>query len=81
MSIFFSAAILAGAFGGLFTRAISNLSGKGGKPGWVWIFIIEGLVTIFVAGFAKFLIHDNPKTYVGFCLDFPHIFNSTVPGF
>jgi sugar phosphate permease len=62
MAIFFSAATLAGAFGGLLARAISNLNGVGGKPGWAWIFIIEGLVTIVVALFAKFLINDSPET-------------------
>jgi MFS family permease len=67
MAIFFSAATLAGAFGGLLARAISNLNGVGGKPGWAWIFIIEGLVTIVVALFAKFLINDSPETSVTVC--------------
>ena len=62
MAIFFSAATLAGAFGGLLARAISGLDKKGGKPGWAWIFIIEGLITIVVALVAKFVIHDNPET-------------------
>ena len=62
MAIFFSAATLAGAFGGLLARAISNMNGVGGKPGWAWIFILEGLVTIVVAFFAKFLINDSPET-------------------
>jgi MFS family permease len=62
MAIFFSAATLAGAFGGLLARAISNMKGVGGKPGWAWIFILEGLATIIVAFFAKFLINDSPET-------------------
>lgn len=62
MAIFFSAATLAGAFGGLLARVISNLNGKGGKPGWAWIFILEGIATIVVALFAKLLIHDSPET-------------------
>ncbi|KAI5308774.1 hypothetical protein KEM55_004900, partial [Ascosphaera atra] len=49
MAIFFSAAALAGSFGGLLATAISKMEGLGGKPGWAWIFIIEGLAT-FVAG-------------------------------
>lgn len=64
MAIFFSAATLAGAFGGLLARGISEMKGKGGRPGWAWIFILEGLVTIVVALMAKFVIHDNPETWV-----------------
>jgi hypothetical protein len=45
MAIFFSAATAAGAFGGLLARGIVELDGVGGKAGWAWIFIIEGLVT------------------------------------
>jgi hypothetical protein len=35
MAIFFSAATAAGAFGGLLARGINEMSGIGGKPGWV----------------------------------------------
>ncbi len=48
-AIFFSAASLAGAFGGLLAAAINQMNGVGGYAGWRWIFIIIGLVT-FVAG-------------------------------
>jgi sugar phosphate permease len=62
MAIFFSAATLAGAFGGLLARGISQMDGIGGRPGWAWIFILEGLVTIVVAVIARFVIHDSPET-------------------
>jgi MFS family permease len=39
-AIFFSAAALAGSFGGLLAAAIANMDGVGGKPGWAWIFIL-----------------------------------------
>lgn len=48
MAIFFSAATAAGAFGGLLARGIVELDGVGGKAGWAWIFIIEGLATFFI---------------------------------
>ena len=36
------------------------MDGVGGKPGWAWIFILEGLVTV-VAGFLSFwIIQDFP---------------------
>ena len=42
--------------------AISNMDGVGGKSGWAWIFILEGLVTV-VAGFLSFwIIQDFPDT-------------------
>ena len=42
-AIFFSAAALAGSFGGLLAAAIGNMNGVGGKSGWAWIFILEGM--------------------------------------
>ncbi|CCG82405.1 putative MFS transporter [Taphrina deformans PYCC 5710] len=60
ISLFFSAAALAGAFGGVLAFAIGKMNGIGGKSGWSWIFIIESMFTIVVAIFALFLIHDYP---------------------
>jgi MFS family permease len=48
MSIFFSAATVAGAFGGLLARAIMEMEGVGGLHSWNWIFILEGLLTLLV---------------------------------
>jgi len=62
MALFFSAATAAGAFGGLLARGISEMDGIGNKPGWAWIFIIEGLLTLLVAAFAKWAIYDYPST-------------------
>jgi sugar phosphate permease len=62
LTIFFSSSILAGAFGGLFAYALSNMNGVGGYSGWRWIFIIEGLITVIVAIAFKFLIVDWPET-------------------
>lgn len=64
MAIFFSAATLAGAFGGLLARGITEMAGVGGKPGWAWIFILEGLATIIIAPITYFVVHDKPETYV-----------------
>lgn len=60
MAIFFSAAALAGSFGGLLAAAIAKMDTIGGKAGWSWIFILEGLAT-FLIGIASFwLIYDFP---------------------
>ncbi|CBQ73100.1 related to allantoate permease [Sporisorium reilianum SRZ2] len=59
-SIFFSAATISGAFGGLLAFALNKMDGVGGYSGWRWIFIIIALVT-FLAGVASYWL----------CVDFP----------
>lgn len=61
-AIFFSAATVAGAFGGLLARGINEMDGTAGKPGWAWIFILEGILTVIVAFSAFWFIHDSPET-------------------
>ncbi|OAX81537.1 hypothetical protein ACJ72_04116 [Emergomyces africanus] len=60
MAIFFSAAAVAGSFGGLLAAGISRMRGVGGKPGWAWIFILEGLVTIIIGLLSFWAVHDFP---------------------
>ncbi|KAH7072943.1 MFS nicotinic acid transporter-like protein Tna1 [Paraphoma chrysanthemicola] len=59
-AIFFSAAALAGSFGGLLAAGIAQMGGVGGKPGWAWIFILEGLATIIVGIASYWMVHDFP---------------------
>lgn len=61
IAIFFSSATLSGAFGGLLAYGLSQMHGVGGKAGWSWIFIIEGLMTFVVALAAPFLMTDFPE--------------------
>ncbi|KAJ7604012.1 major facilitator superfamily domain-containing protein [Roridomyces roridus] len=44
VAIFFGGAALAGAFGGILAYAIGKMDGVGGRKGWEWIFILEGLL-------------------------------------
>lgn len=60
MAIFFSAAALAGSFGGLLAAAIAKMDGIGGKPGWAWIFILEGLATIVIGFISFWCVYDFP---------------------
>lgn len=60
VSFFFSAAAASGAFGGILAYAIVKMDGVGGKRGWSWLFIIEGLLTIVVSFFAYFLVPNYP---------------------
>lgn len=60
MAIFFSGAALAGSFGGLLAAAIALMDGVGGKRGWSWIFILEGLATIVVGAMSFWMVQDFP---------------------
>ncbi|KAF6763474.1 major facilitator superfamily domain-containing protein [Ephemerocybe angulata] len=62
IAIFFSAATVAGAFGGLLAYGIEHMEGIGGLHGWQWIFCLEGIVTVVVAFAAYFYMHDYPET-------------------
>nr|POE63700.1 putative transporter [Quercus suber] len=59
-AVFFSAAALAGSFGGLLAAAIALMRGIGGKPGWAWIFILEGLFTILIGIASYWMVYDFP---------------------
>lgn len=60
-TLFFTASILAGAFGGLLAFALAKMKGIGGYDGWRWIFIIEGLATVVVGALSKFIVVDWPE--------------------
>lgn len=62
MALFFSAATAAGAFGGLLARGILEMDGVGNYEGWRWLFILEGILTLVVAGVAYWVINDYPRT-------------------
>ncbi|GLI78967.1 hypothetical protein PoHVEF18_007289 [Penicillium ochrochloron] len=62
VALFFSAASLAGAFGGILAWGIAHMEGVGGYKGWRWIFILEGLLTIAVSVIAYFWVHNYPAT-------------------
>ncbi|KAF8203119.1 MFS general substrate transporter [Pholiota molesta] len=62
VAVFFSSATVAGAFSGLLATAISKMDGVGGKKGWEWIFILEGLATIVISVASYWVIQDFPTT-------------------
>lgn len=59
-AIFFSAAAVAGSFGGLLAAAIQKMDGLRGIPSWAWIFIIEGALTMAIGLASFFMVHDFP---------------------
>lgn len=52
-------AALSGAFGGLFAFALLKMDGIAGLEGWRWLFIIEGIATVFIAILVSFFLPDN----------------------
>ena len=77
-AMFFSAAALAGSFGGLLAAAITQMDGLSGYEGWRWIctfpsrstrwhlltatVIIEGLMTVAVGVFCWWMTFNFPDT-------------------
>jgi MFS family permease len=60
-ALFFSAAAISGSFGGLLAAAIEQMKGVGGKPGWAWIFILEGLITVLFGIASFWFVYDFPS--------------------
>lgn len=49
LGLFYTAASLSGAFGGLLARGLVTIGVVGKQANWSWIFIIEGLLVDFYA--------------------------------
>lgn len=62
IGIFYTAASLSGAFGGLLARGLNAMDGLGGLEGWRWIFVIEGLITIVCGIIALVFLASNLAT-------------------
>lgn len=62
VALFFSAASLAGAFGGVLAFGLAHMKGVAGLNGWRWIFILEGIFTVLVAVAAYGFITNYPET-------------------
>ncbi|KAM4061580.1 major facilitator superfamily protein [Hirsutella rhossiliensis] len=62
IGIFYTAASLSGAFGGLLARGLSAIGPRGGLEGWRWIFIIEGLITVVAGAIAFVGLPNSPAT-------------------
>ncbi|KAJ3787107.1 major facilitator superfamily domain-containing protein [Lentinula aff. detonsa] len=55
ITLFFSSASLSGAFSGILAYGIIRMDGIGNRPGWSWIFILEGLFT-FLFGLSSYFV-------------------------
>ncbi|KAF8817592.1 MFS general substrate transporter [Phlegmacium glaucopus] len=61
IALFNSTVSLAGAFSGLLAAVIENMDGIGGRPGWAWIFILEGLVSVLAGLLGFFIVPSTPS--------------------
>ncbi|CAD0085065.1 unnamed protein product, partial [Aureobasidium mustum] len=61
LALFYCASALSGACSGLLAFAISKMDGLGGRPGWAWIFLLEGMVTVIVGIACFFIMPDTPN--------------------
>ena len=64
IGLFYTAASLSGAFGGLLARGLSAIGPRGNLEGWRWIFIIEGLLVSFTRPNLWEVRTDNSQTVV-----------------
>ena len=62
-AMLYSGALISGAFSGLITAGIRHgLDGARGLRAWRWMFIIEGVITIFIAFLTYFVLPNFPRT-------------------
>ncbi|KAF3402875.1 hypothetical protein DPV78_003562 [Talaromyces pinophilus] len=65
-AIFYSGSQIGNAVGPLIAIGVLNLDGKQGLSGWRWLFIIEGVVTIFFAIIFALVLPHSLQTIRGF---------------
>ncbi|KAK6077234.1 major facilitator superfamily transporter [Seiridium cupressi] len=62
IGLFYTAASLSGAFGGLLAYGIAQIGNRGGLSSWRWIFVIEGLLTAVVGIVVYFVLPNGLAT-------------------
>ncbi|KAJ5974626.1 hypothetical protein N7481_011836 [Penicillium waksmanii] len=66
MSLFYIGSLIAGALGSLIAAGIlHSLAGKHRLPGWRWLYIIEGVITIVLGFLVILLLPEFPNTWKG----------------
>ena len=74
MSIFYSSALIAGAFGNLIAAGILNgMDGRLGMSAWRWLYIIEGAITVAMGIVVCFFLPDFPQTWKSLTAEQKHV--------
>jgi MFS transporter, ACS family, tartrate transporter len=61
MGIFYAFGASAGVIGGPISGNLLLLNGLGGLAGWQWLFLIEGIPAMLLAGLCPILMRDRPE--------------------
>lgn len=69
MTVFYSAASIAGAFSGLLAYGIGHLDHTWGYRGWRWIYVLEGILAVVVGLVSFFWICPTPGRVKGWLTD------------
>ena len=59
---YFATSNLAGVIGSLLCYGLSYLNGVAGLSAWRWVYLLEGIGTIFFAGLVFWFLPDYPKS-------------------
>lgn len=62
-AVLYSGALISGAFSGFIAAGVTyGMDGARGLGAWQWLFIIEGVTTVVVAGACAFILPNFPRT-------------------
>ncbi|KAK1751029.1 major facilitator superfamily domain-containing protein [Echria macrotheca] len=61
VSYLFVCTALSGAFGGLLAFVLLKMDGIAGKAGWRWVYIMEGIFSLFIAVVVWFGLPNDPS--------------------
>ncbi|KAK0728661.1 major facilitator superfamily domain-containing protein [Lasiosphaeria miniovina] len=62
-AVLYSGALISGAFSGFISAGVTwGMDGTRGLGAWQWLFIIEGVATVFIAFGAFFVLPNFPRT-------------------
>jgi sugar phosphate permease len=61
VSYLFVCTALSGAFGGLLAYVLLKMDGIAGKAGWRWVYIMEGIFSLFIAFIVWFGLPNDPS--------------------
>jgi MFS family permease len=60
LAVFWSTLNVARVISALLAAGILEMRGIGGKPGWFWLFLLEGLLTVVIAFFSFLYLPSSP---------------------
>ncbi|KAF2125896.1 MFS general substrate transporter [Dothidotthia symphoricarpi CBS 119687] len=62
LAAFWSSLNVARVISALLAAGILEMRGVGGKPGWFWLFVLEGLLTLLIAGVSYVWLPESPTS-------------------